>query len=301
MTGNSKVDTKQCVLLTGATGFLGSHLLEALLREQYQVVILKRSTSDTWRIKHLLGQVKSYDVDKDPIARAFEHQRIDVVIHTACHYGRNNDPINQIVESNLMFGLQILDVCIQFKTDTFFNTDTLLQKYLNTYTLSKKQFIEWLNARSNEIQVINMKLEHMYGPKDDTTKFVPWVLSQLKQHVPQIRLTKGEQQRDFIYINDVVSAYLTVLARASDLADFEEFDVGTGQLVTVRTFLEQMKLSYEAKFGATGTKLDFGVLPYRKGEMMTIEVDNNPIKSLGWDVAFTGTKGIGTYIEEIQE
>jgi nucleoside-diphosphate-sugar epimerase len=42
------------VLLTGATGFLGSHLLEALLKQDYKVVILKRSTSDTWRINHLL-------------------------------------------------------------------------------------------------------------------------------------------------------------------------------------------------------------------------------------------------------
>lgn len=51
------------ILLTGATGFLGSHLLEALLKQHYNVVILKRSTSNAWRIQHLLDQVISYDVD----------------------------------------------------------------------------------------------------------------------------------------------------------------------------------------------------------------------------------------------
>ena len=46
------------ILLTGATGFIGSHLLEKLLKESYNVIVLKRSFSDTWRIKHLLIKVK---------------------------------------------------------------------------------------------------------------------------------------------------------------------------------------------------------------------------------------------------
>lgn len=270
------------VLLTGATGFLGSHLLEALLKHDYKVVILKRSTSDTWRIAHLLKQVKSYDVDTQSLEIAFEDQGIDCVIHTACNYGRKGEPISQIVESNLMFGLRILDVCLKFNTDTFFNTDTLLQKHLNVYTISKNQFIEWLKHYSDKIQVVNLKLEHMYGPKDDTTKFVPWVVSQLRQNVPEIKLTKGEQQRDFIYIDDVVSAYLTVLHHSPSLARFSEFDVGTGKLVTVKAFLEQLKQSYEAKFGVTATKLAFGEVPYREGEMMSVEVNNKTLVQLGW-------------------
>lgn len=274
--------SKPTVLLTGATGFLGSHLLEAMVHQGYSVVVLKRSTSNLWRIEHLAGQYKSYDVDTNPIEHAFEEQRIDCVIHTACHYGRNGDPVNQIVESNLMFGLRLLGACLKFNTDTFFNTDTLLQKHLNVYTLSKKQFVEWLVQQSDKIQVVNLKLEHMYGPKDDATKFVPWVISQLRQNVAEIKLTKGEQKRDFIYIDDVVSAYLTVLEKAPGLAKFNEFDVGTGQLVTVKNFLEQLKKGYETNLEAIDTKLDFGALPYREGEMMTVKLNNQGLLDLGW-------------------
>lgn len=284
--------SKITILLTGATGFLGSHLLEALLKKDYPVVILKRSTSNLWRIAHLAGQYKSYDVDTQPIEQAYEEQRIDCVIHTACHYGRNGDPIGQIVESNLMFGLRILDACLKFNTDTFFNTDTLLQKHLNVYTLSKKQLVEWLEQQVDKIQVVNLKLEHMYGPKDDTTKFVPWVISQLQQNVTEIKLTKGEQERDFIYIDDVVSAYLTLLEKAPGLARFNEFDVGTGQLVTVKSFLEQLKESYQANFGETATKLAFGALPYRNGEMMTVEVNNQKLLGLGWKARTSNEIGL---------
>ncbi len=288
----------QTIILTGATGFLGSHLLEALLLKGYKVIILKRSTSNVWRITHLLNRVVSYDVDVQSLELAFEQQRIDVVIHTACHYGRNSDAIHQIVESNLMFGLQILDASLKFNTDIFFNTDTLLQKHLNVYTLSKKQFVEWLQQQSNKIQVINLKLEHMYGPKDDSTKFVPWVLSQLKSNVPEIKLTKGEQLRDFIYIEDVVSAYLTVLEKAHGLEKFNDLDVGTGKLVSVKSFLEKLKTIFEFKYGTTATKLAFGALPYREGELMTVEVDNSALQALGWLASTKLEDGLTRIIKE---
>jgi nucleoside-diphosphate-sugar epimerase len=272
----------QTILLTGATGFLGSYLLEALVSKGHKVVILKRSTSNTWRIDNLLDQCVSYDVDTQPLELAFEEQHIDAVMHTACHYGRNTDPMTQVVESNLIFGMRILDACLKFNTSTFFNTDTLLQKHLNIYTLSKKQFVEWLKQASDKIKVVNLKLEHMYGPKDDTTKFVPWVLSQLKADVPKVKLTLGEQKRDFIYIDDVVSAYLTALDKSANLASFNEFDVGTGQLLSVKSFLQKLKKTYEASIGSSNTKLDFGAIDYRVGEMMIVEVNNQKLLDLGW-------------------
>lgn len=266
----------QTILLTGATEFLCGHLLEALVSKGYKVIILKRSTSNTWHIDNLLDKCVSYDVDTQSLELAFEEQHIDVVMHMACHYGRNTDPMAKVVESNLIFGLRILDACLKF------DTNTLLQKHLNIYTLSKKQFLEWLKQTSDKIQVVNLKLEHMYGSKDDTTKFVPWVLSQLKTNVPVIKLTLADQERDFIYIDDVVSAFFTVLDKLPDLASFNEFDVGTGQLLLVKSFLQNLKKTYEASFGLSTTKLVFGAIDYRVGEMMTVEVTNQKLLDLDW-------------------
>ncbi|MBE0472554.1 MAG: NAD-dependent epimerase/dehydratase family protein, partial [Methyloprofundus sp.] len=238
--------SKPTVLLTGANGFLGSHLLEALIKQGYQVVVLKRSTSNLWRIEHLAGQYKSYDVDSQPLEQAFEEQRIYCVIHTACHYGRNGDPVSQIVESNLMFGLRVLDACLKFEVETFINTDTFFnnknfnQKYLGAYTLSKKQFVEWLQLTSERIQVVNLKLQHIYGPKDEGNKFIPWIVLQLKQNVDSVKLTSGQQKRDFIFIDDVVSAYLIILERKSLLANFSEYDVGTGKKQTLKSFVKSL-------------------------------------------------------------
>lgn len=140
------------ILLTGATGFLGSHLLEALILNGYPTVILKRSFSNTWRIDHLVSDVKSYDIDKVPVERAFEKNNIATVIHTVTHYGRNQDTVSRVVETNLLFPLKLLETAVLFNTDTFFNTDTLLYNYLNIYSLSKKQFTEWLKHFSSNIK-----------------------------------------------------------------------------------------------------------------------------------------------------
>ena len=285
------------VLLTGATGFLGSHLLESLLKSKYHLVILKRSTSDTWRIKHLLEKVKSYDIDCESLENAFVDQRIDAIIHTACSYGRNNESIYDIVDSNLIFGLKLLDACIKHTVTTFCNTDTLLNRTLNDYALSKSQFTQWLKQKNNKVQVINLKIEHMYGPKDDADKFVSWLLSQLIQGVAEIKLTSGEQQRDFIYIDDVVSAYMLVLEKAEMLPAFNEFEVGTGRSVSVKSFIQLLMKVFEDRFGESLTELNFGAVAYREGEVMEFCVDNSALMKIGWQPTVDLEAGLNATIQ----
>ncbi|WP_018403792.1 NAD-dependent epimerase/dehydratase family protein [Marinobacter gelidimuriae] len=281
----------QHILLTGATGFLGSHLLEALLTQGYQVTILKRSTSDTWRIDHLLCQVSAFDVDRLPVEKAFEAQNVDVVIHTACTYGRHGQSAYKVAETNIMFALQLLDAATSFNVNTFINSGTLLPKYLNAYSLSKKHFAEWLKQRSDKVQAINLKLEHMYGPKDDQTKFVPWLISQFEQGVERVSLTEGKQQRDFIYIDDVISAYLLTLQKANQLPEYSDFDVGTGRLTSVFEFVTALYENYKRLNPNTVTQLGFGDIPMREGEIMAVEVDNKALKTLGWNAKILQNEG----------
>lgn len=290
--------SKPTILLTGATGFLGSKILESLLNQNYPVVLLKRSSSDLWRIKHLIKYAKSYNIDINSLKQAFIDQQIDSVIHTAVQYDHNGQLIQRIAESNLMFALKILDTCLKFKTKTFFNIDTILHKNLNDYTLSKKQFVEWLKLKSTQIQIINLKIDMMYGPKDDTNKLIPWVISELRKDVTEIKLTKGNQKRDFIYIDDVVAACMTILKKAPFSQNFNQFDIGSGQLIKVKTFLELLKKTYETNIGVVKTKLDFGALPYREREKMATEVNNNALIDLGWSPKINLKTGLNNILKQ---
>ena len=284
------------ILLTGATGFLGSHLLKALVNKSYEVVVLKRSTSNMWRLKGFENTFKSYDIDQVPLQKAFEEQYIDTIIHTACVYGRKGESIQQILETNLMLGIELLN------TGTFFNTGTLLYKYLNYYALSKKQFEEWLQLASDKIQVVNLKLEHMFGEQDGNDKFTSWILNELQQEKNIIPLTAGTQKRDFIYIDDVVSAYLTCLEQAPQLKAFNDIEVGTGVLTPVKTFVILVKEVLEKLKGKPiKTQLNFGALPYREGEIMEPQVDNSMLCSLGWQPKRSLEENIEQFVKhEIQ-
>jgi nucleoside-diphosphate-sugar epimerase len=287
---------KETVLVTGGTGFLGSYLVHGLLENDYHVIILKRSTSNVWRIYDVVNTVKMYDMDINALESIFTDQHIDIIIHTACCYGRNNESISSIVDTNVMMGLKLFELADKFNTDTFFNTDTLLQKYLGFYSLSKKHLVEWLKQLAGKIQIINMKLEHMYGPKDAKIKFIPWVIDQLDQNQEQIKLTGGIQERDFVYVTDVTKAYLTVLEHRRMVEDYCEFEVGTGQAVTVREFTTELARQYKKLHPDNATELIFGSIPYREGERMKIMVDTKKLRDMGWLPEFSFKEGIKNII-----
>ncbi|MFA6332004.1 MAG: NAD-dependent epimerase/dehydratase family protein [Methanoregula sp.] len=289
------------ILLTGATGFLGSHLLEALIQHDYRVVILKRSFSNTWRIDHLIQEVKWYDIDKVPLEKAFEEQKIDAVIHTAVNYGRANERVSDIVDNNLIFGLRVLESAASAQTRFFFNTDTMHDKYLSDYTMAKKQFSEWLKifGETGKIHAINFRIEHMYGPKDDNKKFGTWLLEQMLSNKDEIRLTAGEQQRDFIFITDIVNAYLLCLQQADKFQKFNEYDIGTGNPITVKEFVLKLKDTVERiQNKPVSSELRFGSVPYRAGEKMGVAEDLSQIFALGWRPATNLEDGLSAMVSE---
>lgn len=270
------------ILLTGATGFLGSHLLKKFVSEKYNVVILKRSTSNVYRIENELKEVKSYDVDRVELSQVFEeNEKFDAIVHTATCYGRQHESILQMEKTNLIFPLKLLENAVQFECSQFFNTDTTLKRTLNYYALSKKQFVDWgmQLAKEKKIRFYNLRLEHMYGEMDDKNKFIPFIIHQCRLNKPIINLTEGNQRRDFIYIENVIEMY-DFLLKQSVLKTiyFDEFDIGTSNPISIKKVVENIHQLTRSK-----SKLNFGAVPYRKNETMYSSADSKKLLDLGFD------------------
>lgn len=274
------------VLLTGATGFLGSHLLDGLLANGFAVVVLKRSGSSTARIADHLTRVSVYDLNRVPLEAAFERTPIDAVIHAATCYGRKGEHVSDVIAANVVLGTQLLQAAAEFRVPMFINTGTFSAKgdevpdALAYYVLTKRLFSEIgaQLAAASGIAFVELMLEHVYGPGDDETKFVPTLINTLVEDRPAIALTRGEQRRDFVYVDDVVAAYLHVLERRAELrGPARRFEVGSGEAVALADFA---RLAREV--AGSGTKLDLGALPYREGEAMHSVADLGPLRRLGW-------------------
>lgn len=287
----------QIILLTGASGFLGYHLAKTLLSNGYKVVGIKRRNSSLWRYNDVKSDnLEFYDIED--LQKAFSDNMPECVIHTACLYGRSGESLVEIVEANVMFGLEVFEMAKKYKVQTFFNTDTLLKENINDYALSKRQLTQWLERNSSSIQIFNMKIEHMYGLKDDNKKFISWFINELVNNAKQIDLTSCEQKRDFIYIDDVVSAFLTVYSNRKSLGKFAQFDVGTGEQIVLKDFLLEIYKQCKAKFDFN-TFLNFGAKKMRNGETMEIIENVEPLKNLGWKPANNYKYNIATIVDEI--
>ena len=271
------------ILLTGATGFLGSHLLESFISNGFEVSILKRSTSHTNRIDFLSNQYSSYNIDEQNLDKIFHLVKPEIVVHTACSYGRKNETTFDVLETNLIFALELLKASEEHQVKAFINTDTLLPKNINNYSLSKSQFREWLEIKSKNIQVINLRLEHIYGPKDDDLKLVPWLINKMISEDGSIKLTSGIQKRDFIYITDLIAVYILIINRLNDLPNWNSFDIGTNHFIEMKSFVLLIAEIVQKKYNKRIIhRLEFGAIEYRPFDVMTPIIDSTKIHQLGW-------------------
>lgn len=288
------------VLLTGGSGFLGSHILKALLIANYNVIVLARKNSNLRRIKNLDERLELYYINEDlsNLNDLFSKNNIDVIIHTATEYGRNST-MSSILQSNLLFPIKLIEEGIKNNLKLFINSDTFFGKpmfkdssYLNEYTTSKKYFLDYLFDSKEKLKIVNMRLEHIFGEYDSENKFVTNVLYQLINNKTEVLLTEGLQKRDFIYIDDVVYAYLKVLENSSKLDEFTEFGVGRGNSITVRSFVEILFEITESK-----SELKFGAVPTREGEIQDSIANLDGLKGLGWKSNYDLRSAISKLIE----
>jgi nucleoside-diphosphate-sugar epimerase len=284
------------ILLTGATGFIGSHLLRGLVQDAHDVVVLKRGSSNTGRIDDLMGRVEWHDLEQcGPQEWPVLFQGMDAVVHAATDYAREARS-STVVEANVLFPLRLLETLVVAGRGVFVNTDSSFTKnpadyaHLQAYTTSKRQFLDWarLAVAGTAVAFVNMRLEHPYGPGDRDDKFVQRMILDCLAGRPEIDLTAGEQQRDFVYVDDVVTAYRAVLRRGRpEAGEFVCHEVGTGRATTVRRMVETIH-----HFCGSCSRLNFGALPYRHGEMMHSVADTSSLGRLGYIPAYDLETGL---------
>jgi CDP-paratose synthetase len=286
----------QKLLITGSTGYLGSHLLKRVVNS-YEVAITFRNKSSFIRINREVSRIQTFNLDKLKPCEIIKNFKPEIIIHSATNYGRHQENSSDIVGANLILPLQLLDSGLQENLKCFINTDTFLDKRINDYSLSKKQFSEWLKhySASTECKSINMILEHFYGSFDDDSKFLTYVFRSLMKQVPRLDFSPGEQKRDFIFIDDVMSAFEVVLNQYKNLnSQYHEFYVGTGTQTKIKDLVFLLKRATDN----FKTQLNFGVHPYRVHEKMEANLDISPLLKLGWKPKFSLEQGIGRLLKE---
>jgi len=274
------------VLVVGASGFLGSHIV-CELAPYYHVTACYRPGSDTSRLKLLLGTssqtVDLIRCDSTTLPEIVTRTNSDVVINAAVTYGRN-EAISSVVETNTLLPLQLAESLAKRQDALFIHIDTFFAKassayeYLAVYRETKRSAVALLQMLDKGLKVVNMRLEHLYGPHDDEEKFIPHMVQAIVAGISPIALTSGTQRRDLIHVRDAARAFRSVIEGMLSLSSgFTTLEVGSGESTTIRSTVEQIK----AISGST-SELLFGTLPDRIGEIPVSVADLTQLSALGW-------------------
>lgn len=203
--------------------------------------------------------------------------------------------IHLVINTNLLLPLEIIELAISHKVECFINTDSFFNKsdfsysHLLNYSLSKKCLTMWMDKLSGKMKFVNVVLEHIYGQNDSDEKFVEKLIKSIfinKEDV--IYLTEGFQKRDFIYIKDVISAYILIAKYSlNSQFSFEMFELGLGNSICIRDFVKAIK-----NLTGSPTKLLFGEIPYLSDEIMDSKANIKKISSLGWSPKYSILDGL---------
>jgi CDP-paratose synthetase len=280
------------ILLTGPSGFLGSALVRHWARCGHELTLIARAHSQLKRVESVLHlpEVRVVRVTTpEEVVAAVHVAAPDAIVHTASTYGREGETALDLIGANLVLGTALLQAVLNVSISrkgpiSVLNAGTALPPSVSLYALSKAQFSSLgaaLAAHSpHRLRFINLRLQQMYGPGDDLSKFTSRVIETLRSNAPRLALTPGEQRRDFIYIDDVVHAYDCILERLDQFSESDAIDVGSGNAITMRSFVELAKHVTGAE-----TVLDFGAVQYRVAEAMLCVADTMRLRSLGWKSA----------------
>jgi nucleoside-diphosphate-sugar epimerase len=278
------------ILMTGATSFVGTHVLTQLVKDGYQIVALKRPSSVPTLINKVVEWVDLSDVDNNPLLLA----NVTAIIHIATDYGRKDSSLAAQQMCNVILPLKLLELMPKHGVKRFISTDSFFGKYehqygyMRSYMASKRHFTELSRIFADEnpsICIQNLRLEHVYGENDKADKFIPFIVEKLKGG-EEINCTIATQKRDFVYIKDVVSAYTHVLNSELE-PGYKEFEVGGGETTELRAIIEIIKNKLKSE-----SNINYGAIALREDEIMESVADISSLKKLGWIPKYSLAEGI---------
>ncbi len=308
------------VLVTGGAGFIGSHLVDALLADGRKVVVLddlstgcRANLPEHPRLRFVRGDVR----DEALLERLAREHDIDTVFHLAAiaSVARSiEEPLATLsvnTEGSLRLALWAARSLPSLRRFVFASSAAVYGSEVpvptreavpgtpdSPYGLEKatfERYLAWLH-RAYGVPTVSARFFNVFGPRQDPTSPYSGVLSILARAAHEGRTFTvhgdGEQSRDFVYVADVVAA-LTTLARHDDAVG-GTFNVGTGRESTlnelVATVAGLAEASFEVRHG-----------PSRSGDIRRSAADATAIRALGWSPRWTLGDGLRALLAAVPE
>jgi CDP-paratose synthetase len=272
------------ILVTGATGFVGQHLIPKLEEFDFKVIVRNLTTkySNDKQIIYETNNLKDFK-------NSIESYNPDILIHLASYLTSldDTDSISKIIDSNILFTSILLEALKSTDLKLFINTGTFAEYYFNDgvenpayfYSASKIAIKPILKYFKNiqGFKHINIVPYTIYGGKSKSKKVIDYIVDSIDSKLP-LDMTNGEQILDFIHIDDVTDFYIHCIKNIVILQDEENYHLGTGKGTSIKEVA-----SIVETLSGTKTQINWGAKQYRRLDIMrTIAPIYKLEKELNW-------------------
>ena len=299
------------VLITGASGFIGSHLTRKLVNEGADVSVIVRynSIEHNVRLVSLWEKIRKYEADIRNIDSLLflKYEKYDYVFHLAAynHVGNSFSHVGEAIETNCNGTANLLELLQEFRKFVYISTsevygqqapvefvESMKPNPSSPYAVGKYggELYSLMKQREQTLPIVAIRPFNAFGPYQSTRAVIPELIVKCLQGVPVVT-TAGKQTREFNFVSNLVEGML--LAATTDNIDGEIINLGTGKDIPICDIAEMIHKR-------TGSKSDLriGALPTRPNEIWKMRADATKAKEiLGWEPTVTFEEGLDATIE----
>lgn len=299
------------ILLTGASGFVGNNLARRLLSDGHELNLILREGHSNRRIKDICRDVRIHTADlrdEETLATTVASVRPEWVFHLAAHgaYPTQTDAL-RILHTNTVGTANLVLACLKTGLAAFVNAGSSSEYGLKDHPPSETESLEpnsyyavakasatmfcTYAGQSTGSRISTLRLYSVYGPYEEPTRLMPTIIREgFRNRLPP--LVNPETARDFVYVDDVVAAFLS----AASVADQEPgavYNIGTGRQTTIRAVVDTarrvLNIRDEPKWASMSDRIwdtDTWVADIRRAQ-----------ESLGWTPKYSFEEGFRSMVE----
>jgi nucleoside-diphosphate-sugar epimerase len=306
------------IFLTGATGFIGSHLLRRLIKEKCEVHISVRENSLLNRIKDVMDNCTCHTLDLTDFKSTknlIKKLKPTIIFHLAAYGAKyQQQDIYQAVDVNIKVSVNLFKSYLENKLLRFVYTGTSLEygykskpvserslpNPQSTYAITKFASVHLLSLMAKKAKQGNLVILRpfgVFGESEVNYKLFSQIINKLNKRLP-LEMTEGEQIRDYIYIDDFIDACIRAAKiTLTNANNVEIINIGSGK----KTSIKDIAFKIAGQLGVNKDLLRFGALPYRPDEIMySVANIKKAKKILNWEPKTSLEKGIKSMIRKYQ-
>jgi UDP-glucose 4-epimerase len=287
------------VLITGASGFIGSHLCQAAIDRSAQVHGVSRYPPQAGTHSNSMQWWQADVADLDSLRQIWQKVEPDIVYHLASNVtgSRSSEFVLPTLQSNFVSTVNLLTLGNEFGCERIVLSGSLEEPDLAQEAPSSPYAAaKWASSgyarmfhELYQTPVVTAKIFMVYGTAQHSRFLIPYVISSLLAGVPP-KLSSGTRPVDWIYIDDLVSGLLA-MGTAPNIAG-ETIDLGSGTLTTVREVVELLVNYIDRQIDPA-----FGEIPDRPNERVRVADLTRSAALLDWQPATSIDTGLQLTVE----